>query len=174
LRTIFIGVVMIAVAASCAKNDNSADTDQASQDLRNAQAAVSEKHNAVAMNEADIENKKRELIKGQQDLADKTKSLDDNRRQLGSAGATLVAARAAYGAAVTERFAKLDATLAGLKTQTDAASKDAAAGLRARRDLLAAKLAAMPAAADASWQGFTRDVDTTFEAIEHDLGATRR
>jgi hypothetical protein len=40
--------------------------------------------------------------------------------------------------------------------------------------VLAAKLAAMPAAADANWQGFTRDVDTTFEAIEHDLGATRR
>jgi hypothetical protein len=174
LRTTLISFVMIAVAASCAKMDNSADTDQASQNLRKAQAAVSEKHNAVALNEADIENKKRELIKGQQDLADKTKSLDDNRQQLGSAGATLVAARAAYGAAVTERFAKLDAALAGLATQTDAASKDAVAGLHARRDLLATKLAAMPAAADPNWPGFTRDVDTTFEAIEHDLGATRR
>jgi peptidoglycan hydrolase CwlO-like protein len=129
---------------------------------------------AVATNEADIETKKRELIKGQQDLADKTKALDDNRQQLGSAGATLVAARAAYGAAVTERLAKLDAALAGLATQTDAASKDAVAGLHARRDLLAAKLAAMPAAADPSWPEFTRDVDTTFQAIEHDLRATRR
>jgi hypothetical protein len=174
LRTILICFVTIAVAASCAKKDNSADTDQASQELRKAQAAVSEKHNAVAMNEADIENKKRELIKGQQDLADKTKSLDDNRQQLGSAGATLVAARAAYAAAVAERFAKLDAALAGLATRTDAASKDAVAGLHARRDLLAAKLAAMPVAADSSWPGFTRDVDTTFEAIEHDLGAARR
>jgi hypothetical protein len=174
LYTTLISFVMIVSTASCAKTDNSADTDQASQNLLKAQAAVSEKHNAVATNEADIETKKRELIKGQQDLADKTRSLDDNRQQLGSAGATLVAARAAYGAAVTERFAKLNAALAGLATQTDAASKDAVAGLHARRDLLAAKLAAMPAAADPSWPGFTRDLDTTFEAIEHDLGASRR
>jgi hypothetical protein len=47
---------------------------------------------------------------------------------------------------------------------------DAAAGLRARRDRLSARLSAMPAdAADPSWIGYTKDTDTTFDAIEHDL-----
>jgi predicted nucleic acid-binding Zn-ribbon protein len=174
LRTILISFVALVVAASCDRKTNSADTDQASQDLRKAQAAVSEKRKVVAVNEIEIEGKKRELIKGQQDLADKTRSLEDNRQQLGSAGSTLVEARAAYGAAVTQRLAKLDSALAGLATRTDATSKDAAAGLRARRDLLADKLATMSVAADPSWTTLTKDVDTTFDAIEHDLRATKR
>jgi predicted nucleic acid-binding Zn-ribbon protein len=176
MRKMLISLVAVAVAiaASCAKKDNSADTDQASHDLQKAQAAASEKRKDVATNEAEIEGKKRELIKGQQDLADKTRTLESDRQQLGSAEGTLVEARAAYAAAVKERLAKLDAALAGLATQTDATSKDAVAGLRARRDLLAAKLATMPVAADPSWPGFTHDVDTLFDAIERDLRATQR
>lgn len=166
--------LVVVVAASCANKDNSADTDRASQDLRKAQAAVAEKRGEVATNEVEIESKKRELIKGQQYLADKTQSLEGNRQQLGSAQGTLVEARAAYGAAVTARLAKLDAALAGLATQTDATSKDALAGLRVRRDLLAAKLATMLGTADPSWNEFTRDVDTVFDAIEHDLRAAKR
>jgi hypothetical protein len=174
LRTILASFALaVVVVASCAKKDNSADTDQASQDLRKAQAVVSEKGREVTTNEVEVEGKKRELIKGQQYLADKTQSLEDNRQQLASARGTLVEARAVYGAAVTERLAKLDAALAGLATQTDATSKDALAGLRARRDLLAAKLATMPVTPEPTWTEFTRDVDTMFDAIEHDLRAAR-
>jgi predicted nucleic acid-binding Zn-ribbon protein len=174
VRTLLTSFVLtVVVAASCAKKDNSADTDHASQDLQKAQAAVSDKRREVAANEVEIEGKKRELIKGQQDLADKTQWLEDDRQQLGSARGTLVEARAAYGTAVTERLAKLDAALAGLATQTDATSKDALAGLRARRDLLAAKLATMPVTAEPGFTEFTRDVDTMFDAIENDLRAAR-
>jgi chromosome segregation ATPase len=175
LYTIFISSAFVVImAASCAKKDNSADTDQAGQDLRNAQSEVSDKRKDVTVNEDEIERKKRELIKGQQELSDKEKSLEDNRQQLGSARGTLAEARTAYSAAVTERFAKLDAELAGLATKTDAKSKDAAAGLHARRDLLATKLATMPATADPSWTGYTQDVDSMFDAVEHDLLAARR
>lgn len=175
MRTNLIcSALAVVLAASCARKDNSADTDQASQDLRNAQTAVSEKRKAITASEVEIEGRKRALIKGQQDLADKAATLEADRRLLGSAAGTLVDARAAYAAAVTERSAKLDAALAGLATQTDAMSKDAAAGLHARRDLLAAKLATMPVTADPSWPGFTQDVDTMFDAIERDLRAARR
>lgn len=174
LRKTLISFVVVAVVASCARKDNSADTDQASHDLQQAQAAAREKRKDVATNEAEIEGKKRELIKGQQDLADKTKALESNRQQLGSAEGTLGEARAAYAAAVTERLAKLDAALAGFATRTDATSTDAVAGLRARRDLLAARLATMPVAADPSWPGVTHDVDTLFDAIERDLRTTQR
>jgi peptidoglycan hydrolase CwlO-like protein len=173
LRTILISFLAVIVAASCARKDNSADTDQASHDLRKAQAAVSEKREHVATNEVEVEGKRRALIKEQQDLVDQTKSLEDHRQQLGAAGSAVVNARAAYHAAVTERLAKLDAALAGLATHTDATSRDAVAGLHARRDLLAAKLAAMPIADDPGWAGFTQDVDTIFDAIERDLRATK-
>jgi hypothetical protein len=164
-------LLAVAVAASCSKKDNSADTDQASEDLREAQSAVSAKHDNVATTGDEIERRKRQLVAEQTQLADKERSLEDSRRQLGSALGRLTDARTAYSAAVKERFAKLDAGLAGLATHTDAASKDASAGLAARRDLLAARLVLIPSGADASWATYTKDVDTTFDAIERDLRA---
>jgi chromosome segregation ATPase len=172
LTSIVIGTLLtVAVAAGCSAKDNSADTDKASQDLREAQSAVSAKHNDVTTTGDEIERRKREVVAAQQQLADKEKSLVDSRRQLGSAQATLTDARTAYAAAVKERFAKLNASLAGLATRTDAAAKDASAGLAARRELLSARLAQMPGGADASWAAYTNDVDTTFDAIERDLRA---
>jgi chromosome segregation ATPase len=170
-----IGLLLaVAVAASCSAKDNSADTDRASEDVREAQSAVTAKHNEVTTAGDEIERRKRELVAAQQQLADKEKSLDDSRRRLGSAQGTLTDARTAYSTAVKERFAKLNADLAGLATRTDAASKDATAGLAARRDLLAARLAQMPGGADASWAAYTKNVDTTFDAIERDLRAATR
>jgi chromosome segregation ATPase len=172
VSTIRIGYLLAAiVAASCASKDNSADTDKASQDLRKAQADVSQKRDGLSANRDDVERRKREILKGQQELADKETALEHDRQQFGSAQGTLAQARTAYGAAVKARLAKLDASLAGLSTQTDAASKDAAVGLSARRELLAGRLAAMPVTEEASWTAYTHDVDTSFDAIEHDLRA---
>lgn len=167
IRAIFA----VALIASCASKDNSADTDQASKDVRSAQSEVSEKRTELTDNRDDIETKKREIARIQQELADKQAALDGDRQQLGSAQGTLVEARAAYAAAVKQRFTKLDAELAGLATRVDAASTDANAGLVARRNLLATKLSTLPAEADAGWTTFTKDVDTTFDAIERDLRA---
>jgi chromosome segregation ATPase len=157
------------VAASCAKHDNAADTDKTSEELRQAQTEVTQHSNDLAKNQDDIEQKKRALVREQQDLADKQKLLEQQRQQLGSAQGTLVQARAAYAAAVKERLAKLDASVATLATKTDAKSKDAAAGIRARRDQLTAKIGAMPSTGDADWNQYTKDVDVTFDAIESDL-----
>ncbi len=164
-------VLAVAAAVSCSSKDNSAATDRASEDLRKAQTAVTAKTDDVAMTGDEIERRKRQLALEQQQLADQEKSLEDSRRQLGSAQGTLDQARTAYAAAVKERLAKLDAGLASLKTRTDAASKDATAGLAARRELLAATLAKMPGGSDPGWAAYTKDVDTTFDAIERDLRA---
>jgi chromosome segregation ATPase len=157
------------VAASCGKHDNSADTDKASEALRQAQTEVAQHSNDLAKNQGDIEQNKRSLVREQQDLADKQTLLEQQRRQLGSAQSTLVQARIAYAAAVQERLAKLDASVATLATKSDAKSTDAAAGLRARRDQLSTKIGAMPNTADADWNQYTKDVDVTFDAIESDL-----
>ncbi len=158
-------------ATSCGKADNSAATDKASEDLRKAQGAASEQRSGVAANEAEIERTKRELVSAQQALGDQQALLSHQRQQLGSAQAGVEDARNAYAAAVAERFAKLDASLASLGTRNDAASKDAVVGLRARREQLALKLASLRTTTDPSWTDYTKDVDTTFDAIERDLGA---
>ena len=162
----------VAVVVNCSPKDNSADTDQAGENLRAAQSVVSAKHADVTTTGDEIERRKRQLVTEQQQIADKEKSLDDSRRQLGSAQRTLTDARTAYSAAVKERFTKLDAGLAGLATRADAASKDASAGLAARRDLLAARLMLVPS--DESWAAYTKDVDTRFDAIERDLRTSTR
>jgi hypothetical protein len=156
-------------AASCGKDDNSAGTDQAGQNLREAQSKVSDNSQALAKNQDDIEQKKRDILADQQTLADKQKLLEEQRRQLGSSQGNLQKARVAYAAAVKERFAKLESSLATLATRTDAKSRDAATGLRARRDQLAAKLDSMAGTPDSRWDTYTKDVDVMFDAIEHDL-----
>ncbi|HKE17584.1 MAG TPA: hypothetical protein VKB80_22065 [Kofleriaceae bacterium] len=172
MRAVHRGTLVCAVllVASCGgKEDNSAITDKASQDLRAAQAALGERSKSLADNQEAIEQTTRDIASKQQQLADRQKLLEQQRQQLASAQADLNKARAAHAAAIKERFAKLDASLATLATRTDARSRDAAAGLRARRDLLAQKLAAPADAMAATWNDYIGDVDTTFDAIEHDL-----
>jgi DNA repair exonuclease SbcCD ATPase subunit len=169
-------VCAVLLVAACGKEDNSADTDRAGQELRKAQQDLSLHGKSLADNQEAIEQKKRDLareqqqiLREQQDLADKQKLLEQQRLRLGAAQENLGKARAAYAAAIKERFAKLDAALATLGTRTDARSRDAVTGLRARRDQLSAKLATLTQTVDANWNEYTSDVDTTFDAIEQDL-----
>jgi chromosome segregation ATPase len=161
----------VLLAMGCGTKDNSADTDQATKQLRAAQGEVDESRKALAKNQDDIEATKRALASEQQALLDKQKLVEQQQQQLGSAQSQLQQARLAYGAAVKERFAKLEAALASLETRTDARSRDAVTGLRARRDQLAATLGAMTGTPDPGWNEYTKDVDTTFDAIERDLRA---
>ena len=157
------------LAAGCGKHDDSAETDKTGAELRKAQDEVATHSKDLAKNQRDIEQQKRDVAREQQELADKQKLLEQQQQQLGSAQGTLVQARAAYAAAVKARLAKLDAAIAERATKTDAKSKDAVAGLGARRDLLAKKVDGMPAVLDADWTAYTKDVDVTFDAIESDL-----
>jgi hypothetical protein len=159
---------------SCRSHDNSSDTDRSRSVLTSAQSAVAKNSKDVAVRETDIEREKRELVQRQQKLGDDEKALVAQREHLGSARDTLVQARASYATAVTARLAKLDARLATLATRTDAASKDAVVGLRARRDQLATKTGTMPVTTDQDWTAYTKDVDTTFDAIERDLHSATR
>jgi hypothetical protein len=165
---------LVLAGAGCHKKDNSEYTDEAADDLNKAEGAAAKQQQGVAANEADIEHGKREVVAEQQALDDKQALLAQQRAALGSAQVSLEAARGAYAAAVAERFAKLDAQLATLSKRTDAASTDASAGLHARRDLLAAKLKLQKTTADPGWATYTKDVDTTFDAIEHDLQIANR
>jgi len=160
--------IAVLFAAGACKKDSAAETDKAGKDLREAHDKVSENSQALARNQDDIDQKKRDILNDQQTLADKQKLLEKQQAELGSAQEHLQETRVAYAAAVKERLAKLDFELAALATRTDARSKDAATGLRARRDQLAAKLDAMATIPDASWNQYTKDIDVMFDAIERD------
>ena len=168
-RSLAVAALLL-VAAGCGKEDGSAETDQAGQELREAHEKVSENSQALARNQDEIEQKKRDILQDQQTLADKQKLLEQQQVALGSSQGQLVEARVAYAAAIKQRLAKLDASLATLATRTDARSKDAATGLRARRDQLSAKLDAMAGTPDAALNQYTSDVDVMFDAIERDRG----
>jgi chromosome segregation ATPase len=162
------------LAIGCGSRDNSTDTDQATHDLQKAQSDLSANSKALTDNQAEIERKTRELAREKQELADRQAQLEQQRAQLGSAQTALAAARTAYAAAVKSRFAKLDAALATLGTKVDAKSKDALVGLRARRDQLSVTLTGLGGTSDPDWNSFTKSVDATFDAIEHDLGEASR
>jgi len=162
------------LAAGCGRKDNSADTDKATSKLRSAEGKVTEHQANLTENEAAIAQRERDLVREQQELADRKQLLDQQGVDLGTANDELVTARATYAAAVAVRMAKLDASLAALETRTDAAARDAAVGLRARRDQLALRVAALTGAASADFKTATSDIDVTFDAIEKDLGSASR
>ncbi|HEY4056238.1 MAG TPA: hypothetical protein VGM39_06495 [Kofleriaceae bacterium] len=165
--------IALFAVASCGNRDDSA-TDKTSEDLRKAHEQVVESSKQLAKNQDEIEQKKRDLLREQQELADKQKLIEQQQQQLGSAQTTLAQARVAYAAAVKERYAKLDALVSSLGTKTDAKSKDAVIGLRARQTQLSAKIDAMPATPDADWTKYTKDLDVTFDAIEDDTHKARK
>jgi peptidoglycan hydrolase CwlO-like protein len=165
-----IVAVIASLAGACSKSDSQA-TDRARRDLTKAQTAVSEKRRDVDKGANEIDQRTRDLEVQQRELAAKQTALAADQRELGSAQTSLVAARETFAVAVKVRLAKLDAGLARLAAATDAASIDASTGLRARRERLAAQIAAMPAAATDSWAAHTRDIDLTFDAMERDLEA---
>lgn len=173
MRTALLVAAFVAAGHGCGKkDDHSAATDQAGQELREAQTEVIDHRSDIAKTQEDIEQGKRDLLLEQQTLADKQKLLEKQRQDLGAASGTLQEARAAYAAAVRERLAKVDASLATLATRSDARAKDAFTGIRARREQLSAKVDAMADTEDAKWKQYTEDVDVTFDAIERDLRAS--
>lgn len=159
--------------AGCNRHDNSSDTERSRTELSHAQASVSEQTSDVAARANEIAGDKRELARRQQKLVDDEAQLVVRRDQLGSARGVLTKARETYATAVRVRMSKLDASLTALESRQDAASKDAIVGLRARREQLVTKVAAMSGTAEPSWDAYMLDVDTTFDAIERDLRDAR-
>jgi hypothetical protein len=155
MRTIVTAAIAILLATTACKPDSARTAERASHDLRKAQDDVNADRDRVVTQADDVATHQAALAAASHDL--------------GSAHQQLADARATYTTAVQARLAAVNAAVAKLQTQTDAASRDAVAGLVVRRDLLAVKLDAMASTADTGWTAYTQDVDTTFAAIERDV-----
>jgi hypothetical protein len=159
-------LLLATATASCGKSDAA---DSARKEVRAAGAAVEKERDNLATEQEEATRNARELLEEQRAVAAKQATVEKDRRELGSAQGSLADARATYDTAVKQRFARLDVALDALSRRTDTAALDAAAGLRTRRDLLASRIATMPVETAGDWGTYTRDLDTTFEAIERDL-----
>ena len=161
---------LAALTGGCRKHDNSDVTAQASRDLRLAQEEASAHGKELVANQADMDQSTRDLVAQNKKVAETAAALAKQQVAVGSAQLTLANARLAYTTAMTDRLARLDADLAELAGKaTDAKAKDALAGLRARRDAVVSTWKAATATVDANWETYTRDLDSTLTAIEHDL-----
>ena len=156
------------LSLGCSKS-NSEDTDRARQDLTKAQTLVTEKRHDLTVGANELDRRTHALDVERQALIAKQSTLAADQRELGSAQQSLARARETFTAAVQVRLAKLDVALAHLAAATDTASVDASTGLRARRELLSARIAAMPTPSSDGWARYTQDIEVTFDAIERDL-----
>jgi len=103
------------------------------------------------------------------DVKDEAKDVDKEAGDVQTAEKNFAAARAAYSTAVSQRMATLDSKIAALDAKVDAGAKAKAADLKVRRDALNAKLGRMKSQTEAGWSDFTKDIDSSFDGIEHDL-----
>ena len=147
-KTMFCGSVIFATLLGSACRS---DSERAGDSVRKSVENVKEQAEDVAEQQAEVARERRELKEAQEELAQ---------------------ARATFTTATRERLSKLDAEINQIEERGDAKSKDLAMSLRARRDALAAKLDTMGKRVDAEWNDFRKDIDTTFEQIEHDARAT--
>jgi septal ring factor EnvC (AmiA/AmiB activator) len=111
-----------------------------------------------------------EVREQREDLREERKDVVEEQRELSKAEGELAKARANYIVTTRERLAKIDARINDLELRADAKAKDAAVGLRARRDMLAAQLDQASNRIDASdWDDFRGDLEDTFKQIEKDV-----
>lgn len=67
------------------------------------------------------------------------------------------------------RLSRIDDRIAELRAKGDEASSKLADDLRVRRDQLAVRLDRAGEETEARWDGFKRDVNDTFDKLEHEI-----
>ncbi len=135
-------------AGACKKHD----TDRASDEMKKAQDDINDKGKTLG----------KTVEKADEDVAKDQAKLD-------SAKADWEKAAADYGNAVHARLEKIDAKLKVLAVKSDAKAKELEQKLKARRDVLASKLDGLATQGAEHWDAFKKDVDSSFDSLDHDL-----
>jgi exonuclease VII large subunit len=110
-----------------------------------------------------------EVNEQRKDVREEQKDLTKQQRELAQAQGDLAKARANFMTTTRERLAKLDAKLNELEARADAKARSAAVELRARRNILAAKLDTAESRIEADWDQFRTDVDDSFKKVEKEI-----
>jgi chromosome segregation ATPase len=163
-KTIWYSVLAASLAfggAAC-KKDNSKITDKPGEEVRKAQENVNDQKEDLRDQAKDVQDEMKDVNK-------EAKDVDKEARDVQTAEANFASARTAYSTAVAQRLGVLDAKLAQLGGMASAEAKAKAADLKVRRDALNAKLGRMKDQTSAGWSDFTKDIDSSFDGIEHDL-----
>jgi hypothetical protein len=116
-----------------------------------------------------VEDQQRDLDKTDRDRGATVNDQNKAQGNLEAAQSDLVAAREKYSITVQDRLAKLDIKLKELEVRTDARARDAMPTIRAERLALGAKIDSMKTQSAAGWKDYTKDVDSSFDAIDKDV-----
>jgi chromosome segregation ATPase len=166
MRTTF-WVSMIATAllstAGCKKRD---DADKA---MERAQSTAAKAQEDVNEQRKDIKDEQKDVAEEQKDVNKEQMDVNKQQGELNQAQSELAQARERFSVAAKQRLHNIDNRIRELEARTDAAAKDAAVRLRARRDELANRLSATGAQAEAGWENFKKDVDDSFDKLEKDI-----
>jgi chromosome segregation ATPase len=160
LFSIITGALLLGGAAC--KKDNSDTTDDKANAVQKAQEDVNDQRE-------DIKDEAKDLKDEAQDLKDEAKDVREEAGELRTAQGNLAQARTEYANAVMQRMSKLDARIAELEARGTTEAKAKAADFKVRRDALNAKLETMKSQADTGWAAFTKEIDGSFDGIEHDV-----
>ena len=148
-------------AGACKKNESEKAMDRAATSASKAQENVQDQAK-------DIRDEQKDVAKDQQAMGKDQADVAKEQRELDSAKTDLVQARDRYREAAKQRLAKIDQDLQSLEARTDAAGKQMATDLRARRDEVANKLGMIGSQVQADWDNFKKDLDDKFDKLEND------
>ncbi|MBA3541768.1 MAG: hypothetical protein H0T79_19295 [Deltaproteobacteria bacterium] len=157
--SIISATFLVGAATGCKKKEA---TDNAAESVAKATDNVNEQ-------KKDLAEAKKDVADQQKDVADKQIDVAVQQGEKGMAEAELVAARTAYATTTKDRMTKFEARIAELDKKADAKSKETAAALHVRHATLKTKLDGLQTQASATWNNFTKDVDSSFDSLEKDL-----
>ena len=106
-------------------------------------------------------------IERAQDRVDHARGeLERASRKVVEASSELTDAKNAFSRSAHDRIDKIDQRMLQLESEGDAEAKQAAAALRAQRDVIAAKLRLVDQAATAEWDQFKNDTTKLLDDLE--------
>jgi chromosome segregation ATPase len=161
-NTIWLMVLALAAGGACKKTES----EKAATEVRKAQEAVENKREDVREEANDVATAKRELGK---EVTAEARDVVREGKQLTDAERKLERARGQLQAVVKGRLASVDGQLASLDSRTDPVSKQLATDLRARRDVVSNRLAAVDSIAITNWDAYEKDVEDNLKVLENDL-----
>lgn len=166
--TIWVSMIATALlgAGACKKDSPEKSMDRAASTAGKAQEDVQEQREDIRDEQKDVN---KEMNKERADVSDEVRDVNEQQGELNKAQTELAQARERYSVAAKQRLENIDNRIRQLEARGDAAAKDAAARLRARRDQIANRLSAVGAQAEAGWDNFKKDVDDGFEKLEKDI-----
>ncbi len=164
-KTIWLMALAFAAGGACKKTES----EKAATEVRKAQEAVEDKREDVREQANEVVKANRDMDKEASVVVEEGRDVVQEGKQLTEAERKLETARGQLQAVVKGRLASVDGKLATLASRTDPVSKQLAADLRARREVVSNRVNAVDSIAITNWDVYEREVEDNLKVLENDL-----